>query len=256
MTESRPPEDLVLDNVIQLPRSTQAHLPFRDGPGGGPGVTSGSRQPSASEPLVAPVGEALTAAVEAVLFTSTEPVKLSRLRDVLLRSDTVELEASLREIKFKYDAGQHGIELVEVAGGWQLRTRAALVDWVARARGLEPIRLSRAALETLAVVAYRQPCTRAEIEEVRGVDVGGVLRVLLQRGLVRSMGRRREPGRALTYGTSRGFLELFGLRDLGDLPTLRDLRELQADDGREGAVPVESDAPGLENVDPEPPNVG
>ena len=256
MTDSLPPEDTALDNVIQLPRTTQAHLPFRDGPGGGPGVTSGSRQAAGGEALVAPVGELLTSAVEAVLFASSEPVKLSRLRDILMRNENAEIEASLREIKFKYDQGQHGVELVEVAGGWQLRTRAELVDWVARARGMEPIKLSRAALETLAIVAYRQPCTRAEIEEVRGVDVGGVLRVLLQRGLVRSMGRRREPGRALTYGTSKGFLELFGLRDLSDLPTLRDLRELQADDGRDGAVPVNTDAGDSEESGPDTPIIG
>jgi segregation and condensation protein B len=242
MTTQLPPSDPALDNVIVLPGSVQPNLPFRDGPGGGPGVTSGSRSFGGADPIVAPTGAMLTTALEAVLFTSTSPVPLSRLRDVLLQHGTAELLVALRSLKHKYDAGAHGIEVVEVGGGWQLRTRAETVDWAARARGLEPVRLSRAALETLAIVAYRQPCTRSEVEAVRGVDVGGVLRVLLQRGLVRSMGRRREPGRPLSYGTTGAFLTLFGLRDLADLPTLRDLRELQADDPRDGAVPVQEAA--------------
>ncbi len=110
--------------------------------------------------------------------------------------------------------------------------------YVARALGAKPVRLSRPAVETLAIVAYRQPVTRSEVEELRGVECGGVLRSLVSRGLVGTVGRTDDPGRPLLYGTTTGFLSFFGLGDLSDLPTLRDLREMQADDPAEGPVPV------------------
>ena len=100
------------------------------------------------------------------------------------------------------------------------------------------MRLSKAAVETLAIVAYRQPVTRHEIEELRGVDCGGVLRSLVSRGLVKLAGRKDTPGRPLLYGTGQDFLQFFGLTDLSDLPTLRDLRELREDDPAEGPVPI------------------
>ncbi len=121
-----------------------------------------------------------------------------------------------------------GVELREVAGGWQLRTAPDLGPWLARLEVPRPVRFSRAALETLALVAYRQPTTRAEVEEVRGVDCGGVLKVLLDRGLVRILGKKDVPGRPLLYGTSRKFLEVFGLAGLGELPSVRDLDEILA----------------------------
>jgi len=113
--------------------------------------------------------------------------------------------------------------------------------YVAAMRGEKPLKLSKAALDTLAIVAYRQPVTRAEVEDLRGVDPGGILRMLAERGLICITGRKDEPGRPLLYGTTPDFLSMFGLRDLSDLPTLRDLRELQRDDAREGIGSTDED---------------
>jgi segregation and condensation protein B len=114
----------------------------------------------------------------------------------------------------------------EVAGGFRLATRPEVHPWIQRLQQVKPARLSRAALETLSIVAYRQPITRAEIEAIRGVAVDGVLRTLLERELVRMMGRKADAGRPMLYGTTQQFLEHFGLRELADLPTLREINEL------------------------------
>jgi segregation and condensation protein B len=116
--------------------------------------------------------------------------------------------------------------LCEVAGGWQFRTNPDNAEWVRKMLASKPVRLSRAALETLAVIAYRQPVTRAEIEDVRGVDSGGVLKLLLDRRLIKIIGKKEEIGRPSLYGTTKDFLEFFGLKDLTNLPTLREFHEL------------------------------
>ena len=130
---------------------------------------------------------------------------------------------------------------MEVAKGWQLRTDLRAARYVSSMRGEQPFKLSKAAVETLSIVAYRQPVTRAEVEDLRGVDPGGILRMLSERGLIAVTGRKDEPGRPLLYGTTPDFLSLFGLRDLSELPTLRDLRELQQDDAREGIGSTDDD---------------
>ena len=196
-----------------------AHGVFQEG-----AVATGDFEGEEPGPL--PTPEELPAALEAVLFAVGSPAPMSLFLRCFPGLDAESVEAALDELARKLDRGGRGLQLVEVAGGWQLRTRPALGHWVARARGARPFKLSRAALETLAVVAYRQPVTRAEVEEIRGVDAGGVLRSLLQKGMLRVTGRRDEPGRPLTYGTTERFLEVFGLRDLDDLPRLRDLEEL------------------------------
>lgn len=126
--------------------------------------------------------------------------------------------------------GRDGIELVEMAGGWRLRTATDLAAMVRRLWPDKRVRLSKAALEALSVVAYRQPCTRLDVEDVRGVDCGGVLRSLLERRLVRVVGRKDEPGRPLLYGTTPTFLELFSLPDLRSMPTLRDLADMRLEE--------------------------
>ncbi|MFW5879131.1 MAG: SMC-Scp complex subunit ScpB, partial [Myxococcota bacterium] len=119
-----------------------------------------------------------------------------------------------------------GIVLHEVAGGWQLRSCPTSAEDLRRFLQVKPQRLTRAALETMAIVAYRQPITRPEIEEIRGVDSGAVLKALLDRGLVQIIGKKEEPGRPLLYATTKAFLEFFNLKDLSALPTLRELYEL------------------------------
>lgn len=185
-----------------------------------------------------PSSELMVAAVEAVLFALGEPISLQRLRDALGGPELETLRGALEVLRISCERRGGGVRLVEVAGGYQLRTIPQVATWVARARAVKPLRLSKAAVETLSIVAYRQPTTRHEVERIRGVDSGGILRSLIERGLARVAGRSDDPGRPLLYGTTRAFLELFGLRDLSDLPTLRDLHELQADDPRMGPVPA------------------
>jgi segregation and condensation protein B len=166
--------------------------------------------------------------LESLIFVSERPatpVQLGRI--VKLRiADVRELVAEIAR-----DYAGRGIELVEVAGGWQFRSTPSSADWVRVLIAQRPARLTRAQLETMALVAYRQPITRPEIEEVRGVDSGSALGVLLDRGLLKILGRKDEPGRPLLYGTTPAFLEFFGLAGLKDLPTLREFTDL-TDDSR------------------------
>ena len=164
--------------------------------------------------------------VEALVVGAPDPVGAAQLASIvpgctpdLARELVEELNASWR------DQGRP-VEIWEVAGGWQVRTRAEYKGWLQQLEKDRPVRLSRAALETLAVVAYKQPATRAEIEHVRGVDVGAVLRSLVERKLVRIAGHREVPGRPELLGTTREFLDYFGLRKLDELPTLAELRDL------------------------------
>ena len=173
----------------------------------------------------------LLRALEAVIFASAEPLTAAKLQAVFA-PDGVEGEA-LDEalLSLRDSCSGRGIELLEVAGGYQFRTRPEVGPWVARIETPRPVRFSRAAMEALAVVAYRQPVTRAEMEEVRGVDCGGVLKTLLDRGLVRILGKKEVPGRPILYGTSKKFLEAFGLASLAQLPSLRDIEELLEEKG-------------------------
>ncbi len=159
--------------------------------------------------------------------------------------DPAETDASLRDLALRLESEGRGLMVQEVAGGFRLTTRPDVHAWIQKLQQVKPTRLSRAALETLAIIAYRQPITRAEIEAIRGVAVDGVLRTLLERELVRMMGRKAEAGRPMLYGTSQQFLEHFGLRELGDLPTLREINELIGitETGAEIDAPAESTQP-------------
>ena len=176
-----------------------------------------------------PAEHLLEPAVESMLLAADGPITIEQLNMWLEEPGKRRLRQVLYNIQKNYTRDKRGIQLVQVARGWQLRTNVRFTRWVATMRGGKPMRLSKAALETLAVVAYRQPVTRAELEELRGVDSGGVLRMLCERQLTHVIGRAEVPGRPLIYGTTPGFLSMFGLRDLSDLPTLRDLRALQRD---------------------------
>jgi segregation and condensation protein B len=179
--------------------------------------------------------------VEALLFGSGEPLAGQRLAAVLPDGSLREVREHVEALNGAYEASGRAFRIEEVAGGFQLRTLAELAPWLQQLRPQPPLRLSRAALETLALVAYKQPVTRAELEHVRGVDVGAVLASLLERRLVRIAGHREVPGRPMLYATSRRFLEIFGLGSLADLPTLREVEELL----RERAAAAESDAAAL-----------
>lgn len=187
---------------------------------------------SDEEELAPPAEHQLRGAVEAMLLAADGPVSVHMLNTWLGEPGERVIRDHLRAVAADLLRHQRGWRLVEVAKGWQLRTDVRFGRWVARMRGGRPQRLSTAAMDVLAIVAYRQPCTRSEVDQLRGVDSGGVLRLLCERGLTAVMGRKEVPGRPLLYGTTKNFLSLFGLRDLSDLPTLRDLRELRRDDER------------------------
>jgi segregation and condensation protein B len=161
--------------------------------------------------------------VEAVIFAAADPTTVRRLRDVVDGATAAEIKAALLALQEDYAA--RGVRLAEVAGGWQMRSAPEHQEVVKRLFKEKPFRLTRAGMETLAVIAYRQPATRAEVEAIRGVDASAVLESLVERRLVRIAGRRDVPGRPLVYVTTQEFLETFGLKDLKSLPTLPELGE-------------------------------
>jgi segregation and condensation protein B len=186
---------------------------------------------------------------EALILASPEPIPLARLASLIPRCKPALARALVEELNSEYAQRGRAFEIWEVAGGFQLRTLPAFAEYVQASQPERPLRLSQASLETLAVIAYRQPVTRAEIEHVRGVDAGAVLRSLLERELVRIAGHREVPGRPLLYATNRRFLEVFGLAGIEDLPTLRDLAEL-APEAAAGTVTLAGvAAPGAASAD-------
>jgi segregation and condensation protein B len=176
--------------------------------------------------------------LEALFFAAEKPLDLSLLQEATQFSTEL-LQGALAELQKQYAPGLRGVTLVDLGGRWQLRTHPEVGAYVRRMLQVKPLRLTRAALETLAIVAYRQPITRPEMEELRGVDCGAITKALLERKLIRILGKKDEPGRPLLYGTSREFLELFNLRDLTQLPTLREFQELS----EESRKIVEEEAP-------------
>jgi segregation and condensation protein B len=165
----------------------------------------------------------LCSILESLIFVAAEPVSAVRLARAS-RTKVAVVRRVLERIAADYEA--RGMRLTEVAGGFQFRSAPENGDYVRDFATQRPVRLTRAQLETLAIIGYRQPVTRPEVEEIRGVDSGSALKVLLERELVKIIGRKEEPGRPLMYGTTPYFLEFFGLKSLGDLPTLREFSEL------------------------------
>lgn len=165
--------------------------------------------------------ERLRPLVEALVFASGDPLPAKKIADFIEGSTLDEVKATLAELATEYLT--RGLRLIEVAGGWQMRTAPEHHRYVRKLFRERPQRLTRAATETIAIVAYKQPVTRQEIETVRGVDSGGVLESLVERRLARVVGRKDVPGRPLVYATTTEFLELFGLRSIRDLPTLPEL---------------------------------
>jgi segregation and condensation protein B len=163
--------------------------------------------------------------VESLLFVADEPLMIERLKQIITGAETKALREAIEELMVDYETRRGGFYLSPVAGGYQIRTRPEYTEWIKRLLQPKPQRLSKAALETLAIVAYKQPVIRADIEQLRGVDCGGVLRVLLERKFIRVLGRKEIPGRPLIYATTKRFLEVFGLKNLKDLPTPKEIEE-------------------------------
>lgn len=164
--------------------------------------------------------------VESILFVSDTPLSFERLYTLLDEFEREEIRAAVASIVTDCTNANRGIELVQIAGGYQFRSKSEFADYIRRLKKLKPTRFSPSALETLAIIAYRQPVTRSEIEYFRGVDSGGVLKSLMDKKLIRIIGKKDIPGKPLIYGTTKEFMEAFSLKDLASLPTLREIEEL------------------------------
>ncbi|MGB9736071.1 MAG: SMC-Scp complex subunit ScpB [bacterium] len=174
--------------------------------------------------------EKLLAIVEALIFASEKPLKIKYIEQVLsvIQLENITIPELIEELRNRYAVEDSGIELVEVAEGWQFRTKPQFAEWIKRLSTVKPAKLSQPAMETLAIVAYRQPITRAEIDYIRGVDSGAVIKTLLDKRLIKIVGKKELPGRPLVYGTTQEFLEVFGLKDISSLPSLQDIKQISS----------------------------
>jgi segregation and condensation protein B len=208
----------------------------------------------------------LTSVIEALLFSAQKPLPSKEIADVLRRAGSEdefspnefanvrepEIAAALEQMKADYITQEHGFHLVERAEGWQFATDPKFARWVRELfPGPKPARLTSPALETLAIIAYRQPITRADVEAVRGVNIDGVLQTLMERGLVKISGRAEIPGRPLLYETTQFFLDHFGLRRLEELPNIEELRSRYLPTAPRPVAPTEADVATSAAVKPE-----
>lgn len=199
------------------------------GEGGDEDEDEGDEDVVSGSPSEAPSRSHLKGLLEALVFVADKPVSLADLVKTT-GADRRLLRTLLDELASEYQG--RGIRLQEVANGFVFRTSATYAPFLRDNAAKKPVRMTRAQLETLAIIAYRQPLTRPDIDEIRGVDSGAVLKMLLERDFVRILGKKDEPGRPLLYGTTSQFLEFFGLKSLKDLPTLRELTELTEESRR------------------------
>jgi len=171
--------------------------------------------------------------IETLLFVVETPLTIDGIRKAIPDAEAPDIRNALSALSSEYEARKGGFYLREVAGGYQLRTRPEFTEWIRRLLQPKSPRMSKAALETLVIIAYKQPIIRSDIEHIRGVDSGGVLRLLLERELIRIIGRKKIPGRPLIYGTTKLFLEVFDLKDLRELPTPKEIEALVGEPGDE-----------------------
>ena len=172
------------------------------------------------------MAEDLKYIIESLLFVSETPLTMDHLKGIIEGEETAAIRTALDELMAEYEQRDGGFLLKQVAGGYQFRTQGRYNEWIKRLIKPSTPRLSKAALETLAIIAYNQPIIRSDIEHIRGVDSGGVIRMLMERKLIRVLGRKEIPGRPLIYATTKHFLEVFELKDLKDLPTPREIEAL------------------------------
>jgi len=164
--------------------------------------------------------------LESLLFAAETPLQIKKFHDIFPEIPQKDLRELLLELQTEYENLNRSFHLREVAHGFQLCTKAEYSEWIKKFKGTRPARLSPATMETLAIIAYKQPITRAEIEQIRGVDTSGVLRTLLEKNIIKILGKKEVVGRPLLYGTTATFLTMFGLKGLKDLPTLEDVSQL------------------------------
>ena len=198
----------------------------------------------------------LKAICESLIFVSEDALSFPKIHAILEGVSAKDLREVLADLSEQWQSREGGIQLIEVAEGYQFRTRPENVEWIKMLIQFKPARLSRAALETLAIAAYNQPATKPEIEAIRGVDCSSSLSQLLEKGLIKILGRKEAPGKPFIYGTTKKFLEVMGLRDLSDLPTLREIEESEIimleglddiDEGGSGETPQDQPEPDEES---------
>ncbi|OGL45932.1 MAG: SMC-Scp complex subunit ScpB [Candidatus Schekmanbacteria bacterium RBG_16_38_10] len=199
------------------------------------------------------MGEEITfdeikAIAEALIFVSDIPLSINKINEVLDMVDIATLKSAILQLQEEYGDGKKGVQIIEVANGYKMCTRNDYSDYVTKLfTHRKKAKLSAQALETLAVIAYKQPVTKPEIEEIRGVNIIGVLKTLLDRNMIKILGKKDAVGRPVLYGTTREFLEYFGLKDLADLPTLKDFSEFDLGENKNEAEKpgetTESDVP-------------
>lgn len=190
--------------------------------------------------------------IESLLFVAEEPLTLDRIKDILEVDDRKLVRETLHDLQADYESRTGAFVLREVAGGFQFRSRPEYVPWIKKLIQPKPARLSKAALETLAIIAYKQPVIRSDVEHLRGVDCGGVLRMLMERNLIRVLGRKEIPGRPIIYATTKQFLEVFDLKNLKDLPTPKEIEDLATAPLDDATEEVESPPSEMETDKSEP----
>ncbi len=169
--------------------------------------------------------------IEALLFVAGEPLSPDRIKSILDDVDKRTIQSMLWELQHEYDMRISGLRIVEVAGGYQIASRPELAQWIKRLKKIkQSSRLSKPSLETLAIIAYKQPIVKAEIEDIRGVDSSGVIKGLLDKHMIKIVGRKDVAGRPILYATTKEFLQYFGLRDIADMPSLKEFTELMAEE--------------------------
>jgi len=164
--------------------------------------------------------------IEALIFASDSPLTIEKMKQILENVSKKEIDEALEELQNEYQAQNRGFQIKEVANGYQFRTQPAFSPWLKKLKNTKPFRLTQPTLETLAIIAYRQPITKMEVEKIRGVDSGGVLKTLLEKKLITIAGKKDVPGKPFLFATTKTFLEVFSLENLSSLPTLKDIEDL------------------------------
>jgi segregation and condensation protein B len=214
--------ELAADGVLGVADAPEGDVSGGEAPGAGAAGAQGELTDLPEPPVESP--GRLESILESLLYAADRPLMVSELKRLVNERDPRKVTTALEALRERH--AETGIQLASLAGGWQFRTHPDNGPWVAKLVAGRPQRLTRAMLEALAIVAYRQPITRPEIDEIRGVDCGPVLKTLLDRGFVRILGKKEDVGRPMLYGTTSEFLRTFSLRDLSELPTLREFHEL------------------------------
>ncbi len=207
----------------------------------GNGLSESQTSESLNQEVILDLDE-IRATLEALLFVSQDPLTVEKLASVLEGVPKTTIKMAMQALQVEYDQGRRGLQIMEVAGGFVMVTRPEQSSYIKRlGKTKASTKLSRSGLETLAIVSYKQPITRGDIEKIRGVETSGVLRTLLDQKLIRIVGRQPIPGRPILYGTGKQFLQRFGLRDLRDLPPLKELKDLGTPEHLSLALPFDTE---------------